>query len=168
MELPSFVRRVVAWRWTPCVAPVAGSLLIALVTLAVIPDEIGGNTTGAGPLALRSKRDANSGASTDEPSAFDTATGAATAARHAGAAGRTRVPGKVGHGPFAAPEELPSEPDDPMTPRLPSEPPTDGVSMPPGPVSPPPPVPTAGQPETEPGLLPPIEPGLPVVPPAVP
>jgi hypothetical protein len=154
MELPAFVQRVIAWRWTPCVAPVMGSVLIALFTLAVIPEEIGGDATGTGPLALRSKRDATPGTASDEASALDATSGAAT--RHAGAViGRAHAPAGAAPGAFAETTELPSEPSEP-TPQAPSpKPPLPPAFTSPDSASTLPAIPTAGQPDTEPGLLPP-------------
>jgi hypothetical protein len=44
--------RFFAWRWTPCVAPVVGSLSFVVLCIAVVPDDIGPVTaspTGAVP-----------------------------------------------------------------------------------------------------------------------
>lgn len=146
MELLAFVRRVIAWRWTPCVAPVMGSILIALLTLAVVPDEIGGAGTGTGPLALRAKADANADTTGDDTSAEGAPGAAAAAARHPGVGnGRPRMPADSVQGFFHKAQELPIEPVDP-TPQPP-------------PPEPPPPAPTATVftlPDV-PGALPPPE-----------
>jgi hypothetical protein len=152
MELVAVFRRVVVWRWTPCVAPVVGSVLIALLTLAVVPEEIGG--AGASPLALRAKK----GSASDLP-AEDTATiRGATPGAHPGVGnGRPRMAADAVQGFFHQAQELPIEPVDP-TPQAP-------------PPEPPPPAPTAtvftlpeptlhavpppDDPSVEPGTLPP-------------
>ncbi len=157
MELLAFVRRVIAWRWTPCVAPVLGSVLIALLTLAVIPNEIGQASSASGPLALRAKRDTGTDTDTENPEPEDGSTALGARTRTAGAHGRPRMAADAVQGFFHKAQDLPIEPVDP-TPQAP-------------PPEPPPPAPTATVftlPET--GLAaapPPVEPGT-LPPPDVP
>jgi len=177
MEPVAVFQRVVAWRWTPCVAPVMGSVLIALLTLAVVPEEIGGSGASSGALALRAKRGLTSDNPVDDTADGTAASGDTTPARHPGVGnGRPRMPADAVQGFFHKAQELPIEPVDPTPPAPPPEPPppvpTATVFTLPEPViqaAPPPPA--VPEPELEPGLLPPpnvplqpVGPG--VVPPA--
>jgi hypothetical protein len=157
MELLAFFRRVLAWRWTPCVAPVTGSIVIALLTLAVVPDEIGGASSSTGPLALRAKQSESSDSSVEDSKLDGTDTpDVASPTRHPGAGNRRpRMPADAVQGIFHKPQDLPIEPVDPAPQAPPPEPPppapTNTVFTLPtaAPVISPPP------PPGEPGTLPP-------------
>jgi hypothetical protein len=152
MEPLAFARSVIAWRWTPCVAPVTGSVLIALLTLALVPDEIGGSTAGAGSLALRGKPDRTS-VSVSDDTANDTNADGTPPARRPGT-GRPRMPAGAGHGVPNA-QELPSVPFEPS-------PPPPIPFTPPEPASPSPPPPDVPEPDMLPPPdvpLPPLGPG---------
>jgi hypothetical protein len=170
MEPLAFARRVLVWRWTPCVAPVMGSVMIALLTLAVVPDEIGGVGTGSGPIALRSKRGPTTDGMTDEGTVGDSAPGATTPGRHPGVGqGRPRMPADAVQGFFHKAQELPIEPVDPNPPPPPAEPPppppTATVFTLPEPPLAAPPL-AAPPPPIEPGALPPPDVPLPPLGPA--
>jgi hypothetical protein len=156
MEPLAFAQRVLSWRWTPCVAPVMGSVFIALLTLAVVPDEIGGTGAPSGALALRSKNAAASSTASEDPESDGAASGPTTPARRGGVGNaRSRVPSDTAQGMFQNAQELPSEPVDPAQPPPPQPPvalPANGFTLPPEPaIQPPLPPPVAG----EPGTLPP-------------
>src|SRR5688572_20749417 len=101
MEPLAFARRVILWRWTPCVAPVMGSVMIALLTLAVVPEEIEGIGTSSGRVALRSKHGPTTDSPDDEATLGDSAPGATTPGRHPGVGnGRPRMPADAVQGFF--------------------------------------------------------------------
>lgn len=154
MDPLALFRRVMAWRWTPCVAPVLGSLSMALVTLAVIPDEIGG-ASSSGPLALRDKKDASSStAPGNAPDAPDT-TGLNASSRRTSSDIRHRALADPVQGFFHKPQELPIEPVDPEPPPPAPEPPPPAATLPE-------PMPPAAE-EEEPGALPPPNVPLPLM-----
>jgi len=146
-------RRVVAWRWTPCVAPVMGSVSIALLTLALVPEEIGSGSAATGPLALRPKHDVTSDAASNDMAEDGVAA--------PGAPGAARLPSRAHLGAdgvqgfFHKPQDLPVAPVDPTPAPPPPEPPPPAATatvytLPEATVVPPPaPV--------EPGTLPPPE-----------
>lgn len=151
MEPLALFRRIVVWRWTPCVAPVMGSVLIALLTLALVPDEIGGMSSGTGPLALRAKRDTSSDTPADGSGAESSpASDGTEPPRHPGS-GRPRMPADNVQGFFHKAQELPIEPVDPNPQPPPAEPP------PPAPTATvyTLPEPTIAAAPPEPGVLPP-------------
>jgi hypothetical protein len=129
MEPLAFARRVVTWRWTPCVAPVMGSVLIALLTLLVVPEEIGGSGAGTGSRALRGKGDKAPDSGSDDTGSGTNPDGI-TPARHSGVGnGRPRPAADAIQGFFHQAQELPITPVDP--------------TLQPEPPAPPPPAPTA-------------------------
>jgi len=124
MEPLAFAQRVLQWRWTPCVAPVMGSVVIALLTLAVVPDEIQGIGTSSGPIALRSKHGPTTDGAADDGSDGATAPGVTSTAHHPGVGhGRPRMPADAVQGFFHKAQELPVEPVDPTPQAPPAEPP---------------------------------------------
>lgn len=160
MEPLAFARSVIAWRWTPCVAPVTGSVLIALLTLALVPDEIGGSTAGTGSLALRGKPDKTSESVSDD-TANDTNLDGTPPARRAGT-GRPRMPADAVQGFVQEAQEVPIVPFEPSP--EPAPPPIPFTPTPPIPFTPPEPAIPAPPPPAvaEPGTLPP--PDVPLAP----
>jgi hypothetical protein len=155
MEPLAFTRRVIAWRWTPCVAPVTGSVLIALLTLAVVPDELGASSTGTGApaSASRDKRDNISDSATDDAESRGPPPGATEAhSRGPRKSGRQRMAAEATRGLLDTEQELPIAPGGPPPEPEPAPPlrPSPEVFTPPDPaLAAPPPV-------EEPGTLPPL------------
>jgi hypothetical protein len=165
MEPLAFARRALAWRWTPCVAPVMGSVLIALLTLAVVPDELGVSGTRTGAPGLRDQRDKPSGSASDDT---ESVTGAANARYPGRSRNRSRPPADGMQDMPDDGQEAPMVPSDPMPRPEPPLPASTATVLPlPGPeLAAPPPV-------DEPGTLPPMNvpfppPGTTTMPPNAP
>jgi hypothetical protein len=164
MEPLAFTRRVIAWRWTPCVAPVTGSVLLALLTLAVVPDELGASSVGtsAPASAPRDKRDKSSDSANDDAESGVTPARATETHYREPPGGRARMAADAVRGMLNA--ESPSPPSDPPpqpepTPPLPARP---EVFTPPDPALAAPPA------FDEPGVLPPPNVPLPPLGPGTP
>ena len=130
--------RVLAWRWTPCLALSAGSLLFALSVAALVPEQLGlvaTSTARIEPVAGRS-------AGGSESSSFDSDPAApATHARPLEAETRSgSIPFEPAEATNPAPVALPEPPPPVATPEPPAEPPP--VATPEPPAEAPPPAPS--------------------------
>jgi hypothetical protein len=161
MEPLAFTRRLIAWRWTPCVAPVTGSVLIALLTWLVVPDQLGESSAGKGTSPVRDKGDQSSDTVNDDAESGATPDATETRQR-ATRSGRRRLSadsvGGLLHGntePPAIPPDPPPQSDPPPPPPAPPE----NTNLPPeAPLVPPPAI-------EEPGTLPPPNVSPPPLPP---
>jgi len=116
MDLGSTITRAIGWRWTPCVAPLLGSIAFVVFCIAVVPDDIGPLN---GPSRSSSDRgDSNPAAepSPDTPLVDPTSTSAAASPRRHRDAPTPRVTSKTSdtiQSFFRTREALPVEPADP-------------------------------------------------------
>jgi hypothetical protein len=158
MDPRAAIMRVVNWRWTPCFAPMIGSLSFVVLCIAIVPEDIGPPPGSAsGSVATRDSTttgtDEDSEGADDTPSKKDARTTRASRGAHRATPQVTNRTSDALGSFFRAKETLPVEPvdPDPEPPppppppaptatiyTLPEPPPFATVPLPPGALPPPP------------------------------